>query len=105
AQGRVGGREAARPSGLRKAGKGVAPEDLPRPLQRSHRDGAARAARDGTGLGLAIVKHGAQRYGIVVAAESRMGEGSRFTLQPPEEIIAGVDRSRRTPGDTPASGA
>lgn len=102
---RVDWQEASRTLGIRNAGKGIPPEDLPRIFERFYRDGAARASREGTGLGLAIVKHAAQRYGIAVAAESRMGEGSRFTLQPPEEIIAGVERSRRAPGETPASGA
>lgn len=92
---RVDWQEATRTLGVRNAGKGIPPEDLPRIFERFYRDGAARASREGTGLGLAIVKHAAQRYGIVVAAESRMGEGSRFTLQPPEELVADIDRSRR----------
>ncbi len=95
---RVDWQEASRTLGVRNAGKGIPPEDLPRIFERFYRDGAARASREGTGLGLAIVKHAAQRYGIAVAAESRMGEGSRFTLHPPEELITGIDRSRRANG-------
>jgi signal transduction histidine kinase len=37
----------------------------------------------GTGLGLAIVKHQAQAMGGSVAAASRVGQGSTFTVRLP----------------------
>jgi two-component system, OmpR family, phosphate regulon sensor histidine kinase PhoR len=72
---------------VRDDGPGIPAEALPRIFERFYRGGAARARNEGTGLGLAIVKHAAQRYGITVAAESAPGEGSRFTLEVPEEMV------------------
>jgi signal transduction histidine kinase len=40
----------------------------------------------GTGLGLSIVKHVMEQMGGTVALESRLGEGSRFTLTIPRFI-------------------
>jgi two-component system phosphate regulon sensor histidine kinase PhoR len=40
----------------------------------------------GTGLGLAIVKHIAQAHGGHVAVESKLGEGSRFSIHLPQNI-------------------
>jgi len=37
----------------------------------------------GTGLGLAIVKHLARAHGGEVTVESKLGEGSRFTIELP----------------------
>lgn len=96
---RIDWSEATRTLGVRNAGKGIPPQDLPHIFERFYRDGAARASNEGTGLGLAIVKHAAQRYGIAVAAESRLGEGSRFTLQPPERLIEETGRLRRQTDD------
>jgi len=79
--------ETARTLGVRDTGAGIPTEALPRIFERFYRGGGARATNEGTGLGLAIVKHAAQRYGITVAAESVLGEGSRFTLEVPVDII------------------
>lgn len=84
---RVDWDEASRTLGVRDTGAGVPPEALPHIFERFYRGGGARASNEGTGLGLAIVKHAAQRYGIAVAAQSALGEGSRFTLEVPVEII------------------
>lgn len=77
----------SRTLGVRDTGAGVPAEALPHIFERFYRGGGARASNEGTGLGLAIVKHAAQRYGIAVAAESVLGEGSRFILEVPPEII------------------
>ncbi len=79
--------EDARVLEVRDTGQGIPPEMLPHIFERFYRGDPARARGDGTGLGLAIVKHAAQRYGIVVSAESALGEGSRFSLEVPGERI------------------
>jgi signal transduction histidine kinase len=66
------------------AGKGIAPEDLPHvfePFYRSPRE--RRLGLAGIGLGLAVARRIATALGGTLAVESRMGEGSRFTLRLP----------------------
>lgn len=65
-------------------GCGVAAEHLPRLFERFYRVDRARS-RDvgGTGLGLAIVKHIARAHGGQVTVESKLGEGSTFTIRLP----------------------
>jgi two-component system phosphate regulon sensor histidine kinase PhoR len=89
---RVDWDEGTRTLGVRDTGAGIPAEALPRIFERFYRGGGARATNEGTGLGLAIVKHAAQRYGITVAAESVLGEGSRFTLEVPPNIVESSGR-------------
>jgi two-component system phosphate regulon sensor histidine kinase PhoR len=67
-------------------GIGIAQKHLPRLFERFYRIDKARS-RDmgGTGLGLAIVKHIAQAHGGHVAVESKLGEGSRFSIYLPQK--------------------
>jgi two-component system phosphate regulon sensor histidine kinase PhoR len=69
---------------VRDHGVGIAREHLTRLFERFYRVDKARS-RDlgGTGLGLAIVKHIAQAHGGQVTVESRLGEGSLFTIHLP----------------------
>lgn len=65
-------------------GPGIAPEHIPRLTERFYRvDVATSRARQGTGLGLAIVKHIVTRHEGTLSIQSRLGEGSRFTVTLP----------------------
>lgn len=69
---------------VRDTGIGIAAVDLPRLFERFYRVAARNGPRQpGSGLGLAIVKSVAERHGGNVQAESRLGEGSVFTLSLP----------------------
>jgi len=69
---------------VRDTGIGIPEEHLPRLSERFYRVDRGRS-RDtgGTGLGLAIVKHIMNRHGGRLQIESRVGEGSTFTLRLP----------------------
>ncbi len=65
-------------------GAGIPEDSIERVFERFYRVDAARSrARGGTGIGLSIVKHVAQAHGGSVNVESRLGEGSTFTLALP----------------------
>lgn len=60
-------------------GRGIAPEDLPRVFDRFYRADPARSG-GGSGLGLAIASWVAGLHGGRLTAESKVGEGSTFSL-------------------------
>ena len=69
---------------VRDTGFGIPSRDLPRIFERFYRVDKARArATGGTGLGLAIVKHAVEQMGGSVSVESRLGQGSVFTVALP----------------------
>jgi len=72
---------------VRDTGLGIPSRDLPRIFERFYRVDKARSrATGGTGLGLAIVKHAVEQMGGSVSVESRLGQGSVFTVAlPPVE--------------------
>ena len=62
-------------------GPGIAPEHVPRLTERFYRvDVSASHEQGGTGLGLAIVKHIINRHRGRLTVDSRLGEGSEFTV-------------------------
>jgi two-component system phosphate regulon sensor histidine kinase PhoR len=66
-------------------GIGIAQKHLPRLFERFYRVDKSRSRKEGgTGLGLAIVKHIAKAHGGHVAVESKIGEGSRFSIHLPQ---------------------
>ncbi len=76
-------------------GPGIAAEHLGRLTERFYRVDRSRSRETGgTGLGLAIVKHVAQRHGANLSIESRLGQGSVFSLVFPSQRVvppAGAD--------------
>jgi two-component system phosphate regulon sensor histidine kinase PhoR len=67
-------------------GEGIAREHLPRLTERFYRVDAARSRQlGGTGLGLAIVKHIVNRHRGHLSVDSKVGEGSRFTVTLPTD--------------------
>jgi len=62
-------------------GEGIGPNAIPRLTERFYRVDVKRSReKGGTGLGLAIVKHIINRHQGRLSIESRLGEGSTFTV-------------------------
>lgn len=65
-------------------GEGIPPEHIPRLTERFYRVDTGRSRKiGGTGLGLAIVKHIIKRHHGALNIESKLGEGSTFTVYLP----------------------
>jgi two-component system phosphate regulon sensor histidine kinase PhoR len=68
-------------------GEGIPEEHIPRLTERFYRVDTGRSRElGGTGLGLAIVKHILNRHRGVLHVESRLGQGSTFTVYLPVTI-------------------
>lgn len=64
-------------------GVGLSPADLERIGRPYEQAGGADQRRQGTGLGLSLVRSMAELHGGTLSIESRLGEGSDFTLRLP----------------------
>jgi two-component system sensor histidine kinase SenX3 len=75
-------------------GIGIPARDLDRVFERFYRVDQARSRQTGgTGLGLAIVRHVAVNHAGTVEVESRLGEGSTFTLRLPLSLLGAHERA------------
>lgn len=69
-------------------GIGISPDDLPHIFDRFYRGDPSRSrSTGGSGLGLAIVKHIITRYGGEVKVESKLNNGSCFTVLIPKSLL------------------
>ena len=65
-------------------GPGIAPDDIAHVFDRFYRADPSRSrATGGSGLGLTIARRLVEAHGGTIEAESRVGEGSRFTVRLP----------------------
>ena len=86
---------------VRDTGAGIPPEQLPHIFRKFFQaDNQHSAAHDGTGLGLAIAKQIVDAHGGKLTVESRVGEGTTFSITLPvrtgPQVRAGGRRPRRT---------
>ena len=86
---------------VRDEGEGIAPNAIPRLTERFYRVDVKRSReRGGTGLGLAIVKHIVNRHQGRLSIESKLGEGSVFTVFLP---LAPVENAAKPPAPEPVT--
>jgi two-component system sensor histidine kinase SenX3 len=72
-------------------GIGIPTRDIDRIFERFYRVDQARSRQTGgTGLGLAIVRHAVVNHEADIDVESRLGEGSTFTMRFPSSKVATV---------------
>ncbi|MBP8232499.1 MAG: response regulator [Rhizorhabdus sp.] len=66
------------------SGVGIAADEIPRLFDRFHRiEGQPGRTQEGTGIGLALVKELVGLHGGMIAVESELGRGTRFTVTLP----------------------
>jgi PAS domain S-box-containing protein len=72
-------------------GIGIPPDEIAHLFESFHRASNVGSIQ-GTGLGLAIVKNAVEVHGGRIAVESRLGEGTTFTVRLPSAPAAGAAR-------------
>lgn len=85
-------------------GEGIPAQHLERLFERFYRVDRARSREmGGTGLGLAIVKHLARAHGGEVTVDSRLGEGTKFTIELPGSAnVAAGDNNKEAEASHPS---
>lgn len=80
-------------------GIGIAEKDLPRIFERFYRVDKSRSRdQGGTGLGLAIVKHIIEAHQQTISVQSKLGEGSTFSITLQKAVVKkGTDTKTKTP--------
>ncbi len=78
----AGSRDAVR-TDVTDGGIGIPPDEVPRLFQRFSRASNAKNAFSGTGIGLFLVKSLVEKHGGTVTVESKLNEGSIFTVTLP----------------------
>lgn len=69
---------------VRDTGTGIEADELPKLFDRFHRvEGAKGRSFEGSGIGLALVRELVRQHGGDIAVESKLGEGSAFTVTLP----------------------
>ena len=73
---------------VKDTGVGIPEESKQRVFERFYRVDKGRSKKmGGTGLGLSIVKHVVNYYNGSIELESKLNEGSKFTVRLPKEMI------------------
>jgi signal transduction histidine kinase len=93
--------------GVADTGVGIDPAELPHIFERFYRGSRANEARgSGSGLGLAIVRSIVDMHGGTIVVESRIGEGSTFTVDLPRDprLVAGTPAAARSAVASAADG-
>jgi PAS domain S-box-containing protein len=93
---------------VRDTGTGIPAEEIPKLFERFHRvRGAHGRSFEGSGIGLALVQELAKHHGGNVRAESRVNEGTAFTVTIPfgkDHLPAGRIGGARTAASTAIGG-
>lgn len=81
------------------SGMGIPAEELPQIFERFYRSSSARKlAVQGTGLGLAITKKIIEEHRGTISVNSRLGEGTEFTVTLPAGPVAPPGGELQVPG-------
>jgi signal transduction histidine kinase len=79
-------------------GPGIPSEEHQKIFERFYRRGSElRRETQGIGIGLTIVKHVAEAHGGRVIVESKVGGGSKFTIELPMKSSADLKHESRNP--------
>src|SRR4029077_7985979 len=80
---------------IRDNGPGIPPDVLPRIWDPFF---TTKDVGEGTGLGLSIVHELVERHGGTIEVETKMGEGTAFTVKLPRQIPVPLKKPRTTDG-------
>ncbi len=88
------------------SGRGIPPETIPHIFDRFYRADRARSRSEGgAGLGLAIAKWIVEAHKGSIHADSKLDQGTTFTVELPEQRASGGMREREPEPDPPTASA